>query len=130
MLTDVPLLLALAGTGLMAVVIFAPAVPSPAAAPVSFAPPAAPPPVERWEPPAPDPAEAAFSEPWARAEREPAWPELIDPRAVACDAAARLALADGLGAVRAPWAEAILRRALDDEPEAFVRAAIAAALAS
>ena len=45
-----------------------------------------------------------------------------------CDAASRLALVDALATVRAPWAGAILRRALSDEPDALVRDAVAAAL--
>jgi hypothetical protein len=58
----------------------------------------------------------------------PFWPVLVDARAARCGAADRVALASALGAVRAPWADAILRRALDDEPDPFVREALAAAL--
>jgi hypothetical protein len=57
-----------------------------------------------------------------------AWPALVDPRASACDAAARLGLVEALAAVRTPWSEAILRRALADEPDVDVRDAVAAAL--
>jgi len=110
---QLPTLLALLGTALMAVVIFAPA-PSAAKVTVSLAPPAAPLPLERWEVP--------------RAERGPTWPALVDARAASCDEASRLALVDALVTVRAAWADAILRRALDDEPDALVRDAIVAAL--
>ena len=116
---QIPMLLALLGTALMAVVIFAPA-PAAATVTVSLAPLPAPPPFEsppfeRWEPP-----------PTAR--EAPAWPALFDARAAGCDAASRLALVDALATVRAPWAGAILRRALSDEPDALVRDAVAAAL--
>jgi hypothetical protein len=125
---QLPMLLALLGTALMAVVIFAPAhVPAPAT--ISFAPPPAPVHGERWDPPADTPGSAlSGDDPFAA--RAPDWPALVDPSAADCDAASRLALVDALWAVRAPWAETILRRALDVEPETFVRAAIAAALAA
>jgi hypothetical protein len=114
----VPTLLALLGTVLMAVVIFAPA---PAVAPRSVASELySPLPFEAFAPagiaPLTDPPPLA-----------PAWPALVDPSAALCDAGARLALVDALAAVRAPWADAILHRALDEEPDARVRAAIAAA---
>jgi hypothetical protein len=60
----------------------------------------------------------------------PTWHLLVDPRAAACDAAARWELVDALAAVRAPWAEAILVRALDDESDPDVRNAVRAALAA
>jgi hypothetical protein len=102
-----PALLALLGTALLALAIFAP--------------PAAPrPPVVSYAPPVTERA--------VERRTEPAWPRAIDARAVGCDASARLALVDALAAVRAPWAEAILTRALDDEPDAAVRAAIGEAL--
>jgi hypothetical protein len=133
---QIPTLLALLGTALMAVVIFAPA-PVAAKVTLSLAPPLAPSPspLERWAPPPP-----VLSESWdlrtefpidvihddaTVAQAAPAWPALVDPRAANCDAAARLALADALATVRAPWADAILQRALDDEPDALVRDAIA-----
>jgi len=123
---QIPMLLALLGTALMAVVIFAP---SRALTPVavSFAPPPTPPPLEKWEtcrfepwepPVAPPPTAAATA----------AWPALVDPRASACDAAARLGLVEALGAVRSPWAEAILRQAMDDEPDPVVRDAVTSVL--
>ncbi|MEA2687601.1 MAG: hypothetical protein QOD51_208 [Candidatus Eremiobacteraeota bacterium] len=126
---QVPTLLALLGTVLMAVVIFAP-VPAAAKVTLSPAPPLMPSPspsrtpplpFERWDAPPDD----VFTPPFL--EREPGWPALVDARAAGCDAAARLALVDALVAVRAPWADAILQRALDDEPDALVRDAIGAA---
>jgi hypothetical protein len=135
----IPMLLALLGTALMAVVIFAPSR-VPAVVTASFAPPPAPPAMERWEPaPAWEPPPAF--EPWApeteRCEplpREPlrsdapGWPALIDRRASGCDVPARLALVEALATVRTPWSEELLYRALDDESDASVRAAVVAAL--
>ena len=57
----------------------------------------------------------------------PRWPMLVDPCAGACDPGTRSALADALGAVRAPWAEAILCQALEEEADPIVRAALVAA---
>jgi hypothetical protein len=171
---QIPTLLALLGTALMAVVIFAPA-PADAKVTMSLAPPFAPPPapspLERWNsrepaqldawssPPGNSFAWPAFDAPalhefaihdgdtdtQARepahddmhagtdADRDvsnpaPAWPALVDARAASCDASARLALVDALATVCAPWADAILHRALDDEPDALVHDAIVAAL--
>ena len=173
---QIPTLLALLGTALMAVVIFAPA-PADAKVTMSLAPPFAPPPapspLERWNfrepalldawssPPGDAFAWPAFDAPalhgfaihdgdtdtQARepgrddmhagtdaagdvSNAAPAWPTFVDARAGSCDASARLALVDALAMVRAPWADAILHRALDDEPDALVRDAIAAALRS
>jgi hypothetical protein len=123
---QIPTLLALLGTALMAVVIFAPAA-NAASVTVSFAPPLAP--VERWSPAPADPF-ATNSAADIFSHRSPEWPALVDPRAAHCDAASRLALADALATVRGPWADAILHRALDDEPDALVRDAIVAALGS
>ena len=129
---QIPMLLALLGTALMAVVIFAPCrVPSPVT--TSFAPPASPPPFEQWEPlpiaqwepPALERCDPPGDEPVAAVA---AWAALVDPRAAACDAAARLGLVEALASIGTPWAEAILRRALDDEPDPGVRAAVVAAL--
>lgn len=112
MSAQLPTILALLGTALLALAIFAP--PRAAGGPaVSFAPPIAGPvertlPAEPWQPPG-----------------EPSWPGLVDPRAAGCDAAARLALAEALLAVRAPWAEAVLRRAAAEEREPSVLAALA-----
>ena len=78
-------------------------------------------PVEQWEPP-------AIDEPGAASAAEAAWPALVDPRASACDAAARLGLVEALASVRTPWSDAILRRACADEPDPEVRAAVVAAL--
>ena len=115
----IPMLLALLGTALMAVVIFAPSrVPVPAT--MSFSPPPAPSAIERWEPFQPEPAGAA--------EHAPTWPALIDRRASGCDAAARLRLVEALASVRTPWSEAILYAALEDESDPSVRAAVVTAL--
>ena len=124
---QIPLVLALLATALMAVVIFAPSrVPTVLTA--SCAPPHAPPAMERWTP-APDVDLWAPLEPAPEITRAPAWPTAIDPRAAGCDATARLGLVEALAAVRTPWSDAILRSALDDEPDAAVRDAVAAALA-
>ena len=118
----VPTLLAVVGTVLMAIVIFAPA---PASA--SSRPPApdvySPLPFEAIEP-------FAASGVGARPEPAPcvpAWPALIDRSAAHCDADGRLALVGALAVVRAPWADAILRDAFEEESDEQVRAAIAAA---
>jgi hypothetical protein len=57
------------------------------------------------------------------------WPALVEATAIACDARARIDLADALGALQSPWAEAILRQALESEADPDVRSAIATALA-
>ena len=123
---QMPLLLALLGTALMAVAIFVPARAS-AAVTVSYAPPVVAPSTYRHrEEPRfidDDSGEATASA------HAPDWPTLIDARAAGCDAAARVALADALGAVRADWARRILERALDDEDVHAVREAVLAALA-
>jgi hypothetical protein len=124
---QIPTLLALLATALMAVVIFAPE--RVAARPtISFAPPLVPaaqlPQIERWEPESDlfldTAATAAPPEP-------PAWPALVDPRATGCDVRARLALVEALVTVGAPWSRAILQRALDDERDPDVRSAVLAA---
>ena len=143
MTLQIPTLLALLGTALMAIVIFAPRRPPvTATATVSFAPPLAPPPVERWMPaPVEDDAFGAepmfVSEPVFAPEPEPepatlhvGWPELVDPTAAAATPDTRLRLAEALGAVRSPWALAVLEHARGEEPEPSVRAAIDAALAA
>jgi len=122
----VPMLLALLGTALMAIVIFAPA-PVAATVTASFAQPPAPPPVEFWSPLPADPFPPLVA---SAQTRTPTWPALVDSRATSCDVAARLALVDALATVRTPWADAILHRALDDEPDDGVRDAIAVGLAS
>ena len=100
-----PMLLALLGTALMAVVIFVPSrVATPAT--ISFSPP---------------PCPSAIA-------RTPAWPTLIDRRASGCDAAARLDLIEALASLRTPWSEAVLHGALEDETDPAVRAAVVAAL--
>lgn len=129
MTLQIPTLLALLGTALMAVVIFAPKRELPAAAAISCAPPTAPPPVERWAPPAVDVDlfAAAFPElpePVAAA----TWPTLIDPRAEGCTRETRLGLVDALASVGSAWAETMLHHARDDEPDETVRAAIDVAL--
>jgi hypothetical protein len=121
---QIPMLLALLGTALMAVVIFAPSrVPAPVTA--SFAPPPVPPAFEQWEPLPVEQCEPPGNEPVAA---EVAWPALVDPRASACDTVARLGLVEALATVRTPWSDAVLRRARDDEPDPEVRAAVVAAL--
>jgi hypothetical protein len=102
-----PAVLALVGTALLALAIFAPQAP-------------AQPPVAAFAPP--------VNERAVERRAEPAWPRAIDARAAACDANARLALADALATVRAPWAEAILASALEDEHDPAVRAVIGDAL--
>jgi hypothetical protein len=130
---QIPMLLALLGTALMAVVIFAPSR-APAPVTVSFAPPPKPPPpFEQWDPYGSEPWEPPAREepgvvPPPAAVASEAWPALVDPRASGCDAAVRSGLVEALGAVRTPWAEAILRRAMDDERDPAVRDAVAAAL--
>ena len=161
---QIPTLLAVLATALMAVVIFAPE--RAAARPtISFAPPLAPAPFETvshtFSPPdawetalasahsasipngeaipdiesmagadaVPDAgsiadADSSFA---AAAPQPPAWPMLVDRRAVGCDEGARLALVKGLLAVGTPWARAILQRVLDDETDPAVRAAVIAA---
>ena len=112
-----PMLLALLGTALMAVVIFAPSrVPAPAT--ISFSPPPASSAIKRWETFQLEPAIACV----------PSWPALIDRRASGCDATARLGLIEALASLRTPWSEAILFGALDDEPDPSVRAAVVSAL--
>jgi hypothetical protein len=58
------------------------------------------------------------------------WPALVEASATACDVPARIDLADALGALQTAWAEAILRKAYDTEPDPAVRSAIATALSS
>jgi hypothetical protein len=117
MIAQAPILLALLGTALMAIVIFAPQV-RPAAVSVSFAPP--------LSELVPDRAPSDMPDTLA-APALPTWPRLIDPRAAPCDAAARLALVEALAAVRRPWADAILARAAEDESDPQVRGAVARA---
>jgi hypothetical protein len=119
-----PLLLALLGTALLAVAIFAPRR-VPASPGVSLAPPLAAVPVERWTPPAD--VDAFPPEPLAASSAS--WPALVDPRAAACDVAVRLALVDALACVRSPWARDVLARAYADEFDDEVRATIRGALA-
>ena len=100
-MVSVPTLLALAGTALMAVAIFAPIRPS-----------------ERRETSF-DPNDAY-----------PHWPELVEPSASYCDAAARLDIVDALGSIGSPWALDVLRRAKGEESDPKVLAAIDAVLTS
>lgn len=98
-----PTALAVAGTALMAVAIFGP-----------------------------------FRKPVIESDDEPAvethiatqWPLLVEATAIACDARARIDLADALGALQSPWAESILRQAFESEADPDVRSAIASALSS
>jgi len=101
---SVPILLAVAGTGLMAVAIFVPFRAEPAGNAI------------------PDAEETAVP--------LPRWPALVGPSAAACDADARLDLIDALASLGSPWALDVLHQARDDEPDPAVRAAVDAALAS
>jgi hypothetical protein len=58
------------------------------------------------------------------------WPGLVEASAVTCDVPARIDLADALGALQSAWAETVLRKAYETEPDPGVRSAIAAALSS
>ena len=109
MMALAPMLLALLGTVLMAFVIFAPHAAA-AATPAAVT--------------SPGRAADACDEPRAPAAAPLAWPLLVDPRASACDVGVRLALVDALAAVGRPWAATVLVRALYEEPDAAVRAAI------
>ncbi len=121
-IAQLPLLLALAGTALTGIAIFAPARGTASGPSVSFAPPLA-----RWPADAPAvPDEWPLSVPPPAL--EPTWPERVDASARACGAAGRLALVEALAIVRAPWAEAILRQARAEETDTRVRAALDAAM--
>jgi len=97
-------LLALSGAALAAVAIFAP-----------------------HRLPAPSSAVSALLLPTAA---EPAWPRCIDPGIVDCDATARIDLVAGLAALATPWASALLRQALAEDPDPRVRAAAARELSA
>lgn len=129
MLTLLPTLLAVLGTLLMAVVIFAP---NPAPAPrILTAERYSPLPFEAFgaEPALPDLPFAAASAPLAAPSANLSdWPAHVDPCAAACDAEARLALVQALEIVRGPWANSVLRYALGAETDPRLRAAIAAAI--
>ncbi len=115
MSVTVPTALALVGTTLAAIAAFGPfRTKAPVAKPFVVASPivAAPPPPE-------NPPSTA-----------PAWPTLIEPTAVACDARVRIELADALGGLQSPWSESVLREAQATETHATVRAAIETALRS
>lgn len=115
---QVPTVLVLAGTLLMAVVIFAP-VRAASAVTVSYAPPLPHVPVsppEPWEPLAPP------AQPYA------AWTSEVDAIAMRCDDAARTAIVDALADLRSPWACALLARASAEDPSPAVRDAAASAL--
>ena len=99
-----PTLLALVGTALMAVAIFAP-----------------------YRLPAPTRIDATVS-PLIAPEVSPAWPALVEPAARPCDAAARLDLVDALRAVDSAWSREILATALAQETDPAVRTAIETAL--
>jgi len=97
---EVPAVLAVAGTALMAAAIFGPFRRSAAEEPVSSA------------------ATPAGAQ----------WPTLVEVSAVACDVPARIDLAEALGALQSAWAGSILRRAYETESDPAVRSAIEAAL--
>jgi len=98
----VPVALAVAGTALMAMAFFGP-----------FRRPAA----EDDEPAAGEPQNGTAL-----------WPGLVEASAVGCDAAARIDLAEALGTLQSAWAETILRKAYETEPDPDVRSAISTAL--
>lgn len=98
-----PTALAVAGTALMAVAIFGPF----------------------RKPVEPDEPSVMIPDPPAI----PQWPALVEATAIACDARARIDLADALGALQSPWAAAILQQAYETEGDPDVRSAIAKALA-
>jgi hypothetical protein len=141
-IAQLPTLLALLGTALTGVAIFAPPHPAAGGPVISFGPPLAPVP---WSEPDPfglpathgrrpevwtvdEPALGAGRlAPGVQVEDEPGWPALVDPRAAGCDAAARAGLVEALVAVEAPWAEAILCRAAVEERDPRVGAALATA---
>ena len=101
---SVPTALAVAGTALMAVAIFGP-----------------------FHRSAKDDADEPTPATNGRASQ---WTTLVEPTAVACDVAARIDLVEALGTLQSPWAETILRQALETEPDPTVRSAIATALTS
>ncbi|BDE06439.1 hypothetical protein WPS_17150 [Vulcanimicrobium alpinum] len=121
MMLQLPTILAVAGTVLMAIVIFAPR-----RVTVSAAGPFAP----TFVPAAGTLTASALVAPERIDPRRtlPVWPEFIDARAARCDAAARLTLVDALASLRSEWSRALLTRALDDEDEPAVRRAILQAL--
>lgn len=98
-----PTALAVAGTALMAVAIF-----GPFRKPVDVD----------------DPADVTDT----KASPAAQWPALVEATAIACDAHARIDLADALGALQSEWAESILRQAYETESDPDVRTAIASAL--
>jgi hypothetical protein len=102
--TSIPTVLAVAGTALMAVAIFGP-----------------------FHRMVKDDADAITP---AQSNGTAVWTTLVEPSATACSAAARIDLAEGLGALQSPWADAILRQALETESDPGVRSAIATALSS
>jgi hypothetical protein len=118
-----PTALALTGTAITAFAILAPrklpAVPLPAAGLAASATIGG----EPWSPML-DLAAMEPVVPPRRAEPIAAWPLLVDPAAAGADAAVRGALLEALGTVERPWARALLERALDDEPDPALRAAI------
>lgn len=126
MTLQIPTLLALLGTALMAVAIFAPRrIATPAT--VAFAAPSRAAVATQWAPaPVPDLPEPSTFEAVAEpvADPDPAWPALVDPRAAGCDVATRLSLVDALASLRGPWADAILERAWVEERDVLVRATL------
>jgi hypothetical protein len=132
---QIPTLLAVLGTVLMGIVIFAPA-PVAARVTTSFAPPLPSQSPEQWRAETFSPLHfddraiaddlvAPAGESCEPAETIVTWPSLVDPSATGCDAATRLALVDALATVRTGWSDAILRRAWDEEPDELVRDALA-----
>ena len=126
---SIPVLFAVGGVALIALAAFGPRK-SGLEPVISFAPPPAP---DRarwarprgWYPPYPA---AARPTPAAAVPPQPNWTAGIDPLAGPCDAATRLRLIDALAALRTPWAEALLHRALSEETDVAVRTAALRAL--
>jgi len=58
----------------------------------------------------------------------PSWPELVEPSATGCDVVARLDLVDALASIGSPWALGVLYRAREEETDPIVQAAIRLAL--
>ncbi|GAC1596698.1 MAG: hypothetical protein NVS3B28_28290 [Candidatus Velthaea sp.] len=124
---EIPTLLVFLGAALMAIAIFAPKRRPPQALAASG------PAFNAWHTvPEPQLAAPVFTDdvapPVVSALPALTWPTLVDPRAVCVDGAARVALVQALAALREPWAEVILRRALAEETDLSVQIALESAL--
>ena len=128
MILEIPTLLVLLGAALMTVAIFAPK-----RRPVELLAGAGPAAFNAWhtlsEPPIAPPSYAEEHVPPAACTGAGlTWPALVDSCALDLDEAARIALILALAALRQPWAQAILQRAIAEETDASVRAALHVAL--